>query len=225
MINKIILGLFIVVSAILIWLNVKQYNTHKVDQNALLAAQDTIHNYVTTYKSQGAYIKTIVANRDEAINLLKLNKLKNKDIIDSLTKNKTIQSIADIQVENHTILTTKIDTQLKGIKFSKTLHTEWQDETISVDSDKLTRNLDYRDAYIFSTELKKNPGWFKGSSLTTFVSPKNPDTKVIGLTSVSTVVDKPRPIIAPAINFGYNTDLQGRNGRVGFGIGISITIK
>jgi hypothetical protein len=224
MINKIILGLFVIVSAILIYFNIRQYNENKVKDTALIAAQDTIHHYITTYKSQGAYIKTIVADRNNAINLLKFNQAKNKDLIDSLTKNKRIQTIADIQVENHTQAVIK-DTVLKNIKFAEAIHTDWLDEKISVDSGKLTRDLDYRDAYIFSTELKKNPGLFTGSTLTTYVSPKNPSTKVTGVTSVSTVINKPKPTIAPAIGIGLNSDIKGGNIRLGWNAGVVITLK
>lgn len=223
--NKIIVGIGIVLLGISLYFNIHQYESSQISDKAIIAAHDTLHTYNTTYKSLGGYISTIVADRDQAINLLKLDKVKNKDLIDSLSKNKRIQTIAQVTTDTKIIYQSNTDTLLKGIKFTKSINTDWLDEKITVDSNKLTRILDYRDAYIFSNELKKNKGLFTGSTLTTYVSPKNPDTKVTGITSVSTIIDKPKIIINPAVGFGLNSDIKGNNVRLGWSAGIVITIK
>lgn len=190
-------------------------------QLAIKASNDTLHTFKTKFNSQGGYISQIVGDKNELIGLLSKEESKNKDLLQLLDSNKNVQTAVDVRTETKTQYISIIDTTFKGISFTHTIHEPWLDEVIKVDSDRLTRDLSYRDAYLFHTDKKDNKGLFTGSTLTTYVEPKNPNTKVTGITSVSTIIDKRKPRLGVFVGPGGVVTPQGKvygGITVGFGL-------
>jgi len=214
------IALVLVVLAMIVW-NRKQTKEIVAKDNAIEAAADTLHTFKTKYNSLGGYISVINANRETAMKLLSQEKEVNKDLIALLDSNRKVLHAASVgTVTNHYYSDT--DTIYKDVNFSKRITDEWIDEQIDIKNGKFTRSLDYKDKYTYHLEKKDNKGLFTGSTLTSYVTPMNPNTKVTGLRSVSTVVDKRKPRIGPYVGAGLSMDKEYNiKPAIQVGIGIS----
>lgn len=220
--NITIFGLVLLIFG-LIYINRTQKNESVSNEIAVEAIKDTLHTFKSVYGSEAGYISTIVADRKNAIKLLEIEKDKNQELIKLLDSNKTVVNAAHVKTETKYVYISDIDTTFKGLKFTKTIQDDkWITETIKVDSNKLSRNLSYRDAYLFHMDKKDNKGWFTGSTLTTYVEPMNPKTKVTGITSVSTVIEKRKPRIGTFLGPALNIDREG-NIKAGLSLGVGLT--
>jgi len=206
------------------FLLVREGEKNKVTTELLKASTDTLHSYKTKLGNLGAYKSTLVGDKDQLIQVLTGKSKQDSVIIDSLKKDHKIQSISVVNTNSNSDYSHKVDTVYKGIRFKDSISTKWYDASIKVDSGTSKWNIKTRDEIDLTTTLKSN-GFLKGSTLTTYATSANKDESVTGLTSVNTVINKPRLIIAPAIGVGLNSDMQGKNVRFGFSAGVVITIK
>lgn len=205
----------------LIYFNRTQSKEIVRQENAIEAANDTLHTFKTKYNSVGGYISVIEANKGLAIQLLNTERSRNKDLIALLEANKTVQTAAKIGTSTNNYYEVT-DTLYKDIDFTKTIKTDWLTEQIDIKKGKFTRSLDYRDEYVFHTDKKDNKGLFTGSTLTAYVTPKNPDTRVTELTSVSTVIDKRKPRLGAYIGGGLSLD-KNFNTKPAIQLGVGLT--
>jgi len=223
--NLIIVGLVLVVLG-LIYFN--RLGTTKIAEEnvAYKALQDTTHLYKNSLGSQAGYISVVIANNKSLQEMLDGAVSKNslyQSIIDSLKKDKNLQSASVIATTTKTQYIHVIDTAYKNLAFSDTVSTKWYDIGVHIKDSKLGINLDQRDELNLTTTKKDNKGWFTGSTLTTYASSLNPNTKVIGVVSTSTVVDKRKVRISPIISVGLNSDLHGKGVRLGYSAGIGLS--
>lgn len=222
--NFIITGLVIIILG-LIYLNRITNNKIATKDNALIAANDTVHLFKTKLGNQGAYISTIVADKNDLISILNLKDKTGeqyKDIIDSLKKNKSLQSAVIVNTNTETKYIHSIDTVYKRLTLNDTISTKWYDAGIHIKDSQLTLNLNQRDELNLISSLKDNKGWFTGSTLTTYAVSKNPDTKVTGITSISTVVNKRKARLGIFLGPGLTINNKG-NISVGLTAGFGIT--
>lgn len=227
-IRNIIIGIGILVIAGLIYLGVVQHRKIASQDNLIVAANDTLHKFKTSNGNQGAYIATLVGDKQGLISILQLKDKADstyKQVIDSLKKDKNLQSIAIVNTDTKSNYTHKIDTVYKDINFKDSISTKWYDASINVNKGNSTWEIDQRDELSLTNTLKPNKGLFSGKTLTTYATSNNPDTDVTGVTSVSTVIDKSKITIRPAIGIGINSDIHGSNIRVGYNAGIVVTFK
>lgn len=225
--NFIIGGLALVIIG-LIYFGVIKDRRIATQDNLVKAATDTLHKFKTTIGNQGAYISTLVGDKNSLINILNIKDKQDssyQDIIDSLKKDKNIQNISSIKTDTKSNYSHKVDSVYREITFKDSITTKWYSAGINVDKGKSTWNINQRDEITLTTKLKPNKGLFTGSTLTTYATSKNPDENITGLTSVSTVIDKSKLTIRPAVGIGLNSDLYGRNIRLGYNIGIVLTFK
>lgn len=219
--NIIIIGL-VLLSIVLLYFSRSTFKDNVRKENALAALQDSLRNYKTVNGSIGGYISTIQSDKNNLIALLNAkDPIKYQELIDSLKKVKGLQLATDIQTVTNTFYKTDIDTIFKGLKFTKNIKDDWIDETIIIDSNKLFRTLSYKDSYLITQSPKDNKGLFTGKTLTTYVSPRNPNTILTGITSISTIVDKRKPrlglFIGPTIGINKQGNLSSAIS-VGFGV-------
>lgn len=225
--SYIILGLVLLIGGLIAFGVLKDRKLAQQD-NLIKASTDTLHKFKTTIGNQGVYISTLVGDKNSLIEILQ-SKVKqdssNQILIDSLKKDNKIQSGSIVNVNSNSNYSHKIDTIYGKISFKDSIKTKWYDASIKVDSGISNWNIKTRDKLVLINKLKPNKGLFSGSTLTSYAQSLNKDEDVSGLTSISTVIDKPKVRIAPAIGIGYNTDLSGKNGRFGFNAGVVITFK
>lgn len=188
----------------LIYFNRIQSKEIVAQENAIEAAKDTLHTFKTKYNSVGGYISVIEGNRKLALELLKIEGEKNKDLIALLDSNKKVMQASKVGTVTNNYYEKDVDTIYRTVNFQDSIITPWITEHIKITGGKLKRSLEYRDEYIYHNDLKDNKGWFTGSTLTTYVEPKNPETKVVELKSVSTVIDKRKPRIGPYVGLGLS---------------------
>ena len=201
--------ILVLVILVMIYFNRNQTREISIQKAATEAARDTIHNFKTAVGSTGGYISVIQTDKSAVVALLKLEKDKNKNLIALLDSNKTVVRATEIETNTRTIYESKVDTIYKDLDFSHTIKTDWRQEDISIKKGVFKSTLDYRDAYIYHEDKKDNKGLWTGSTLTTYVEPMNPETKVTGLKSFSTVVDKRKPRLGAYVGAGLSLDKQG----------------
>lgn len=225
-IKNILIGFLTLVIGGLIYFGVVKDRAVANQNNLLVAAQDTLHTFKTVNGAQGAYISTLVGDKNGLIAILQL---KNKSdviyqkVIDSLKQDKNIQSVVVVTTETKSNYTHKIDTIYKDVNFKDSISTKWYDASIGVDKGLSKWKINTREELAMSNTLKPNKGLFSGKTLTTYATPANQDTKVTGITSISTVVDKRKPRLGIDVSTGLNTDIHGKNLRPGFQVGIGIS--
>lgn len=222
--NWIIGGLVLVIIG-LIYFNRITSNKLALKDNALITAQDTAHLFKTKLGNQGAYIATITADKNSLINILELKEKesgKYKDIIDSLKKDNSIQSISKVETETKTRYIKDIDTIYKALDFRDSIQTKWYDAGVHIKNSKLGLNLTQRDELNLTSKLKDNKGLFTGKTLTTFATSNNPNTNITGITSISTVVDKRK--IRLGVTVGPSA-LITPSGNIAVGAGATIGIS
>lgn len=206
----------------LVYFNRNQVKDLSRQATAVEAYKDTLHTFKTQTGSEGGYISTIQGDKNSILALLTIEKNKNKELVDLLDSNKNVVNATSVKTITKIKYISEPDTVLKGIKFTKNIHTNWIDEIITIDSNKLSRTLSYKDAYVFHMDKKPNKGLFSGSTLTTYVEPQNPDTKVTGLTSISTVVDQRKPRLGAFVGPALNIDKTGKVA-LGVSVGVGLT--
>lgn len=223
--NIIIGGLGLVVVGLIYFGNI-QNRKIAVQNNLITASTDTLHKFKTIVGNQGEYISTLVGDRSNLIAILDIkdkNNSINLEIIDSLKKDKNIQSIAVISTNTKSDVSHKVDTIYKEVTFKDSISNKWYDASIDVNKGISRWKLNQRDQINLTTTNKPNRGLFSGKTLTTYATSDNPNTNIIGVTSVSTVIDKRKIRVSPTIGLGLNSDLQGKNIRLGYQIGISVS--
>jgi hypothetical protein len=223
--NFIIFGLGVVIAGLLYFGKIS--NTKLAEQSNLLkATTDTLHTFKTTIDNQGVYISTLVGDKDNLISVLSVKAKDNQvyqSLIDSLKKDKHIQSASVINTETKIRYKDRIDTVYKDLDFSHKISNKWYDANISIKNDSIGLDLTNRDIINLKSTKIDNKGWFTGSTLTTYTTSQNPYTNITGLTSISTVVDKRKIRISPSVIIGINTDLTGKSPRLGFAGGVGIS--
>lgn len=225
----IIIGLVLVIVG-LIYFNRITTNKLATQSNALVSANDTLHKFKTIVGNQGAYISTIVADKDNLLSILSLksqDSIRNKSLIDSLKKDKHFQSGSVVTTISKSSSTSDIksgdliiDTITRKITFSDSTQHKWYDIGTHIKDNKLTTNLTQRDQLNLTNNLKPNKGLFSGSTLTTYVTSANPDVNITGITSVSTVIDKRKIRLGTTIGPGVVINKTGAHigGAIVFGV-------
>lgn len=223
-INYYIIGGLVLVIVGLIYFNRITSNKLATKDNALVEANDTLHKFKTTLGNQGAYISTIVSDKNNLISLLQLktkDSIQNKTLIDSLKKDKHFQSGSVVTIEGKTKYIHDIDSSYKAINLNDTISTKWYDAGIHIHNDKLGLNLTQRDQINITNNLKSNKGLFSGNTLTTYATSSNPDMSITGLTSVSTIVDKRKVRLGTTIGPSVVINKTGTHAGIGITLGIS----
>ena len=221
--NLAIVGLLLVILGLIYFNRISSTKLAQKDV-ALKAVSDTLHSYKNTVGGQGAYIAVVNTDKKNLQALLETQVQKNglyNSILDSLKSNKNIQAASVITSTNSVRYVHVTDTLYKNIVYDDTLHTKWYDAGIHVNKGKLNFNLDTREELNLTTSKKDNKGWFTGSTLTTYASSANPDVRITGLVSTSTVVDKRKPRIGAFIGPALVTD---KNLKVNAGIAVGVGI-
>lgn len=226
--KNIIIGVLLLVIGGLIYFGVIKDRKIAVQTNLITASADSLHHFKTSTGSVGGFISTLQGTKEDLVNVLK-SKLEadssKQAIIDSLNKDKNIQSMASIKTESNSSFTHKVDTVYSNINFRDSISTKWYDADINVSRGISKWGIRQKDELNLTTTLKDNKGWFTGSTLTTYATSANPDERVTGLTSVSTVINKSKLTIRPAFGIGLNSDLHGQNTRLGYNAGVVLTFK
>ena len=225
-IKNYIIPICVGIIGVLLYLNINLNSKVNQKDNLIKASSDTLHTFKTTIGNQGAYISTLVGNKEDLITILN-SRVKqdsiNKDIIDSLKRDKRIESITGIKTSTKIEYKHKLDTVQSKVNLQDTIKTKWWDAYLNIKNDSLGLKVNTRDELLLPNKLKPNKGLFSGSTLTSYVVSKNPNTDITGVVSISTKVDQPKLMIRPAIGFGLNSDVNGKNVRVGFNAGAVIT--
>lgn len=226
-IRNIIIGVLVLVIGGLLYIGHINHKEIAVKDNLAIAATDTLHKFIDKGK-QGAYISTLIGPKAALLPILELKAKSDsvyKEVIDSLKKDKAIQSVTIINTDTKSSYTHKVDTIYKNVNFRDSISTKWYDASVNVSKGTSHWNINQRDQLNMSTKLKPNKGLFSGSTLTTYAESENKDEQITGIASISTVVDQPKVRIVPNISAGLNTDIHGKNLRPGFQVGIGITFK
>ena len=190
-----------------------------------VALADTLHQYKNKDSTNGAYISTLVGSNKDLREALAAQSKYNKAyliLIDSLKKDRHIQTAAIVQEEGKIKYIHQIDTIYKHVNFDDTVNTKWYDSRISLHNSQLAVDVKTRDELFYKNSYKDNKGLFTGRTLTTSFSSMNPDNTIVGISSVSTVVDKRKPRIGGLIGFGGVIN-KGPKFRPGPVIGVGLT--
>lgn len=226
-IRNIIIGVLVLVIAGLLYIGHINHREIATKDNLAIAATDTLHHYIDQGKP-GAYISTLVGPKASLLPILELKAKSDsvyKQVIDSLKKDKNIQSVTIVNTDTKSSYSHKVDTIYKDINFRDSISTKWYDASINVSKGMSHWNINQRNQLNMSTKLKPNKGLFSGNTLTTYAESENKDEQITGIASISTVVDQPKVRIVPNVSVGLNTDIHGKNLRPGFQAGIGITFK
>lgn len=192
---------------------------------SITALADTVHKFKTDSGNTGVYIQTLVGDNNNLREALATKASENvlyQEMLDSLKADKNIKSASVITTETKIKYEKDIDTIYKLVNFQDSIKTKWYDSYVSINKSKLNVSTNIRDELFLKSTLIDNPGLFSGKTLTTFAVSKNPSVNLIGITSVSTEVDKRKVRVGPTISVGINTDTKGSNARLGFQAGIGV---
>lgn len=223
--NYILIGL-ILISGILGYLSYKYKSSADISLSLLKASVDTLHKFKTSIGNQGAYISTLQGSSKDIIPILSKRKTSiDSTIADSLKKDKKIETITGIITNTKIEYKNKLDSSQRKVNLEDSIKTKWYDAYVKVKNDTLAVRVHTREELIFTNKLKSNKGLWNGSTLTSYAISKNLDTDIIGITSISTVVNKSKVQIRPMILIGVNSDSHGQGIRFGFAGGVGITFK
>lgn len=229
MIDKIktyLIPILLIAVGVLAYLTFTYSNRLAQKDNLIKASTDTLHQFKTTIGNQGAYISTLVGDKSNLITLLsskdKTDSL-NLQLIDSLRKTKDILEATGVKTITKIEYKHILDSAQAKVNINDSVKTKWYDAYVRVANDSLGVRVHTRDELLLTSKLKPNKGLWTGSTLTSYVVSRNPDTDISGITSVSTQIDKIKIKVRPFIGVGLNSDIKGNNIRTGFSTGLAIT--
>lgn len=224
-ISSIIIAILAITIVGLIYFGVVKDRKLAQQDNLIKASTDTLHKFKTTIGNQGAYISTLVGDKNSLIEVLQ-SKIKQDSasqvLIDSLKQDKHIQSATIVTTNTNSKYSHKVDSTYKAVNFKDSISTKWYSASIKVKNDSSSWNIKTKDELVLTNNKKPNKGLFSGSTLTTYAESMNKDEDISGITSISTVVDKRKPRLGSFLGPSLLISSKG-NIKAGLSLGVGLT--